>query len=34
MENELAAEQAGRVAKVNVEAGATVDTGAVLVELE
>ncbi len=34
MENELAAEQAGRVAEVHVEAGATVESGELLVELE
>ncbi len=34
MENELVADQAGTVASVHVEAGETVDTGAVLVEIE
>lgn len=34
MENEVAATAAGRVARIQVEAGATVDAGAVLVELE
>ncbi|MCK5489082.1 MAG: biotin/lipoyl-binding protein, partial [Gemmatimonadetes bacterium] len=34
MENELAAEQAGRVAAVHVEAGATVESGELLVELK
>ena len=34
MENELAAEQAGRVAAVHVVDGATVESGEVLVELE
>jgi biotin carboxyl carrier protein len=34
MENELKAEQAGRVVAVRVAPGDTVDTGAVLVELE
>jgi len=34
MENELTAEQAGTVTAVHVEPGRTVDTGAVLVELE
>ncbi|MCP4899268.1 MAG: biotin/lipoyl-binding protein [bacterium] len=34
MENELIAERAGRVARVLVAAGETVDTGTVLVELE
>jgi 3-methylcrotonyl-CoA carboxylase alpha subunit len=34
MENELTAEQGGRVAAVHVTAGDAVDTGAVLVELE
>jgi biotin carboxyl carrier protein len=34
MENELVADQSGTVASVHVEAGRTVDTGTVLVELE
>jgi len=34
MENELAAERAGRVVAVHVEPGATVEAGTVLVELE
>ena len=34
MENELAAEQGGRVAAVHVAAGDTVDGGELLVELE
>jgi len=34
MENELVAEQAGRVAVVHVEPGTTVDSGTLLVELE
>jgi biotin carboxyl carrier protein len=34
MENELSAEQAGKVAAVHVRAGATVESGELLVELE
>jgi biotin carboxyl carrier protein len=34
MENELASEQAGRVVAVHVDAGATVESGQLLVEME
>jgi biotin carboxyl carrier protein len=34
MENELTAEQPGKVSAIHAEAGDTVDTGSVLVELE
>jgi biotin carboxyl carrier protein len=34
MENELAAEHSGKVSRIHVEPGATVGTGALLVELE